>query len=418
MSQRPLARGNPSAFGALLLLGATSVVSSCSPAPKHREPEPVASAGSSGQAPSGGEGAEGGGSGVPTPPLKTSLVRRSGRGAGCSVKNDCAAGLSCIRGVCEPTSFGLSPSAKECVQIDCTANADCCGKLPAEIPSKCHGRAALCLAKLPGCLTESCSRSRDCAGGGVCTGRCAVSSGECSGNVDCLANKCLSGSCSLNFTACGSDADCAANVCTGGSCDCDNPSYEPQNPLCVDPDCDGLCLWACESSRCVIPTDCQDDNDCFGGKPMCVKGTCVECADSADCSFDKACRAGSCETPCQSDANCPLFEACQAGECIHVGCRSDRECTLLPDVNALDLPSGFDPRLLRCHTENGIGRCLIPCQTDAQCAVTETCSGGLCKYIGCETDSECKTIIGLHDQVSSDQQPWIPSVECRADDAK
>ena len=99
-----------------------------------------------------------------------------------------------------------------------------------------------------------------------------------------------------------------------------------------------------------------------------------------------------------------------------MGCRSDRECTLIPDAQALGLAPGFDPRLLRCHTEDGVGRCLIPCQTDAQCPPTEVCTGGLCKYIGCETDSECKTIAGVHNQDRRAGQPWISTVECRQDE--
>jgi len=85
----------------------------------------------------------------------------------------------------------------------------------------------------------------------------------------------------------------------------------------------------------------------------------------------------------------------------------------LRDVEALGLSPGLDRRLLRCDTQDGIGHCLIPCQTDAQCPTSEVCSGGVCEYIGCETSAECKTIAGLHDQVASDDQPWIPSVECR-----
>lgn len=405
MSSTAHARGAWFARGALVLALAISVVPSCTTKSPEPTPAPMPSASAAG---AGGEAGA-----PPVAHVEKPKVRRSERGAGCSVKNDCDAGLSCIRGICEPTSFGLTPTGKECVQIDCTTSDDCCGKLSTEIPDKCQGRAALCLQKLPGCVAEPCSHSRDCAGGAVCSGHCAVTSGECSGNIDCLANKCLAGKCSLDFTACASDAECAANVCVGGTCACNNPSYEANNPICDDPDCDGLCLWACEDSRCVIPTTCESNSDCLGAKPLCVEGECVECADSVDCSIGKTCRKGSCETPCENDANCPLFEACQAGECIHVGCRSDRECTLLPDVNALDLPAGFDPRLLRCHTEKGVGRCLIPCQTDAQCAPTETCSGGLCEYIGCDDSAECRSIIGLHDQVASDTQPWIPTVECR-----
>ncbi|HET7542023.1 MAG TPA: hypothetical protein VFK05_19255, partial [Polyangiaceae bacterium] len=220
-----------------------------------------------------------------------------------------------------------------------------------------------------------------------------------------------------NFTVCSTDADCAANTCSGGNCNCANPNYTPTLPVCTDPACDGLCLWACEDSRCVIPSVCTSDDDCFGSRPRCVQGECVECTDSSDCSFDRICRGGSCETRCQNDANCALFEACQAGECIYVGCRSDRECTLIPDVNALELPTGLDPRSLRCHTENRVGKCVIPCESDSQCAATETCEGGLCKYIGCENDSECKAIVGGRDTTTSAAQPWIPSYDCRAPDS-
>jgi hypothetical protein len=340
-------------------------------------------------------------------------VLRGRRGIGCTVKNDCAAGLSCIQGVCQPSSFGLTPTGKECVQIDCSATADCCGSLPAEIPPKCKARAATCSQLLPGCVQRACARASDCTGGGACTGKCAVTRGECRGNVDCLANKCLDGRCSLNFTACASDAECAANTCSGGTCACDNPNYSPLSPVCTDHDCDGLCLWACEKSRCVIPTTCGVDAECFGARPLCVAGQCVECTVGTDCSFDKICVDGTCQTPCASDAQCGLFEACQAGECVYVGCRSQRDCTLVPDVRSIGLLPGVDPRLLRCHTENGVGRCLIPCQTDSQCGPTEVCSGGLCKYIGCDSSEECATILGIHQQVSQTAQPWVSEVECR-----
>ncbi len=349
-------------------------------------------------------------------PQSTRMVygpKKSGLGDGCAVKNDCAGEFSCIRGKCQPVSFDFLATGKECVQIDCADAADCCGKLPAEVPDKCRSRAAKCSATLPGCAPGECNRSSDCGGGGVCTGNCSVSSGECTGNADCLANKCVGGTCTLDFTTCSSDAECGANTCVGGSCACENPSYDPADPVCSDEDCEGLCLWACEASRCVLPTDCQTNADCAGNTPLCDDGTCVECTTSTDCSFDKICLEGRCETPCENDSHCPLFEACQAGECIYVGCRSDRECTLIPGVELLGV-SGVDPRLLRCNTERGVGKCIVPCQTDAQCPPTEVCSGGVCEYIGCETEAECKTIVGLHDQGSSDAAPWVPTVECRS----
>lgn len=376
------------------------------------DPPPTALAGSSGSEAT--PQTQTGGSATRSAPAHH--IRRGRRGTGCSVKNDCAQGLSCIQGVCQPSSFGLEPSGKECVQIDCASSADCCGNLSSEIPAKCRSRGSVCLQQLPGCVVKQCTRSGECGGGGVCVGKCVVTSGECRGNVDCLANKCLEGKCSLDFGACASDADCAPNNCAGGSCSCLNPGYTPADPVCSDEDCDGLCLWACEESRCVLPSTCETNSDCVGARPLCVDGSCVECSASTDCSFDKICLDGSCETRCQNDSQCALFEACQAGECLYVGCRSDRECTLIPDPRTLGFSAGIDTRLLRCNTEKGVGRCVVPCQTDSQCKPTEVCSGGLCQYIGCETSQECATILGVHGQVTSDAQPWVPSVECRADE--
>jgi hypothetical protein len=393
-----------------------SAVASCSPAPS---PPPENSPDASSDAGSDAEGEAGlGDASTPddsgTEAGHPSSTDRSRRGTACSVKNDCESGFSCIRGLCQPLSFELTPTGKECFQIDCVDRDDCCGNLETEVPEKCKSRAAKCLPKLPGCVVKECTRSSDCGGGGVCNGQCVVSAGQCTSTVDCLTNRCVEGNCTLDFVACDSDAECVANTCTGGSCDCSNPSYDLADPVCTDTDCDGLCLWTCENSRCVFPTDCEADSDCFGSTPLCVDGACSECGADVDCSFDKRCHAGRCETPCTNDLHCPLFEACQAGECIYVGCRSDRECSLIPDLESLGFSPGLDRRLLRCNTdEEGVGECLIPCQTDAQCPSTEVCSGGRCQYIGCETASECKTIIGVHDQVASDDQPWVPSVECR-----
>lgn len=344
----------------------------------------------------------------------TRANNRSLRGTACEVKNDCGPGFSCVRGLCQPLSFDIAPTGKECFQIDCTKTQDCCGKLESQVPAKCRSRAAKCLSVLPGCSTKACTRSSDCGGGGVCNGTCSVSGGRCTSNVDCLTNRCIDGNCSLNFTTCTSDAECAINSCIGGTCDCSNPTFDRADPVCSDPDCEDLCLWVCEDSRCVLPTSCRSNDDCFGATPLCVDGTCAECADALDCSFDKVCREGRCETPCQSDFHCGLFEACHAGECLYVGCRSDRECSLIPSLESIGFSPGIDRRLLRCNTnEEGIGECLIPCQTDAQCPPTEVCSGGRCQYIGCESDAECKTILKVHNQFASSERPWVSRVECR-----
>ena len=77
-----------------------------------------------------------------------------------------------------------------------------------------------------------------------------------------------------------------------------------------------------------------------------------------------------------------------------------------------------DARLAKCNIENAIGTCVFPCEIDAQCAPTEVCLEGVCEYIGCETDGECKSIAGLHNQpVPTDEKPWVTTAQCRAETA-
>jgi hypothetical protein len=388
-----------------LLTGLFGIAQACDPA--EGVPTPTGSGGTGAEVAAGG-GAVGGKTSVPA----VQPSRASERGSACSVRNDCGEHDSCVRGLCQPTEFGIRATGKECYQIDCSKPEDCCGNLSQVVPDKCRNHAVFCSAALPGCTQSSCTRSSDCVGGGVCAGHCSVTAGECAGAADCLDNECVGGRCALDFAPCGSGVECAANVCRGGECQCENSAFDPADPVCDDPDCDDLCLWTCEDSRCVLPSDCEASADCFGATPICESGKCVECARAADCSFGRICLEGRCETACRSDLQCGLFEACQAGECIYVGCRADRECTLLSDRGALGL-NGVDPRLLRCATVDGVGHCIVPCQTDAQCATNEVCEGGICEYIGCETNAECKTILGVYNVEANRETPWISHLECR-----
>jgi hypothetical protein len=71
--------------------------------------------------------------------------------------------------------------------------------------------------------------------------------------------------------------------------------------------------------------------------------------------------------------------------------------------------------LAKCHIEDGRGTCVFPCELDAQCAPTEVCLEGVCEYLGCETDGECKTIAGLHNvPAPTPERPWTTTVACRA----
>src|SRR5690606_20792808 len=149
-----------------------------------------------------------------------------------------------------------------------------------------------------------------------------------------------------------------------------------------------------------------------GATPLCGDdGTCVECLADEDCE-DEDCIDGRCGPECKVDTQCGLFESCTNDKCVYVGCETDRECVLSGHADGCDR----EPRVAVCHAEGGIGTCVIPCDIDAQCAATEVCLDGVCEYIGCETNAECKAIAGLRNRPRpTDEQPWTTTAECRAE---
>jgi hypothetical protein len=243
-------------------------------------------------------------------------------------------------------------------------------------------------------------------------GACYLDAEPCMLAADCAANTCDTvpdvDTCTVSGSDCTSLA-CTTNTCSSPICRCANPDYDPVDPICSDPDCEGICGFTCEDERCVVDLGCELDTECPVTTPFCDAGQCVECLTSDDCE-DEECQAGRCGPECEVDTECSLFEVCQANACVYVGCQSDRECVLSAES---DDPTQ-DPRLAKCNVESGVGTCVFPCEIDAQCAPTEVCLAGLCEYIGCETNSECKTILGLYDQpVATPDRPWSTTAECR-----
>lgn len=339
-------------------------------------------------------------------------------GLTCIVTNACPAGVACANKTCQPSNFDLTGTGKRCHISECTAKKDCCGDKPLQAPAKCANRENICSKPtLPGCTTGlTCVQGSTTCGEGTCTGKCTYDAKACTVAADCPANTCdpVTQLCALT------QVDCSATACTTYSnvcqstCVCTNPDYNPSASICTDPDCEDICGFTCRDDRCVVDDSCLSDTECAATTPFCVSGACVECKKDADCD-DEKCVNGHCGPRCKADTQCGLFEACQGGECVHVGCRTDRECVL--QARAQNAASAQDPRLAKCEVENGVGKCVMPCDIDAQCEPTEVCLEGTCKYIGCETDAECKTIAGLHDlPVSTPERPWVTTAVCKAED--
>jgi len=363
-------------------------------------------------------------------------VRKGQRGSSCNSTNDCEDGLSCMvtgpcpTGVacanksCQPSNFDdLMGTGKSCHVKDCTTKADCCGDKPLVAPDKCKNRESICSRPtLTGCTVTTCATSATC-GMGKCEGYCSYNTAtKCTTATDCQANTCVTTGtgttathiCSLSGADC-TTTSCTVNSCLSPRCNCTNPEYLPSSPICTDPDCDGICTFTCTDERCVTDVSCNSDIQCTATTPYCANGKCNQCRTDDDCEGDK-CIAGHCGPKCKSDTQCALFETCQSGDCVYVGCRSDRECVL--QARSATATPAQDPRLAKCNIEKNIGTCVFPCDIDAQCASTEVCLNGVCKYIGCATDSECTTIAGLHNlPAPTPDRPWTTTAVCEAEDA-
>lgn len=356
------------------------------------------------------------------------------RGASCQAKNDCGSNLSCIGGSCQPQNFSVEATGKECFIHECDTIADCCGDKPVDAPTKCRRRDSVCNSTVTGCpLGDYCESSDEC-GGGTCSGLyCENTFYSCATTASCEQDECEitniglggapTGFCTLSSVSCTDNADCTmTNECVGtGSCNCNNPNWDPNDPICTDPDCDDVCIYTCEEDRCVEDNSCEDDLDCPTiDAPLCGdSGDCVECLSDSDCDStldetddEDVCRPeGFCETPCKAATECGAQQDCVEGDCVFVGCKTDRECIL----GSSFVVDGFgDRRLAVCDVgDDGIGQCKISCEIDNHCPVTQICQGGVCEHIGCDSDGECKALENLDNLVPTPDQPWNVTGVCQ-----
>ncbi len=347
------------------------------------------------------------------------------RGESCLARNDCAPGLACLNNICSKNNFEIERTTKECVQVDCEETADCCAGKPSEAPAKCADRVNICeTPSLADCtLNASCVDDGDCGSGTCASLTCSNTGLTCTDDTDCT-DTCdvATGICSITGNVgCTVDADClaTAGTCTG-LCNCQNPDFDLDNPICTDEDCTEVCTLRCENERCVTDTSCENDDDCEGSPfgPLCDDGDCVECTSDDDCDedADEQCLSGRCDTPCKVNEECPLNNTCEDGECIFTGCTSDRDCILGQQSRLLPgearllkcLPSDLNPDIKECKTE---------CQNDGECTELEVCEDGFCRFVGCETDEECRSYLGIQPNPDNPDPDFVPKAVCREPDA-
>jgi hypothetical protein len=164
------------------------------------------------------------------------------------------------------------------------------------------------------------------------------------------------------------------------------------------------------------------------GLQICDGGRCVECVKSTDCDQDndETCEKGVCHKPCKQNEECPLFYECSKGDCVYHGCNDDRECILAAARNVQTVPgegqaaasnSADDPRLYKClpnDADPDHKTCKIPCENDGSCGQFQVCDKGYCKFVGCDSDEQCRNYLGISNQMTSDSKPFISTAKCES----
>lgn len=370
-------------------------------------------------------------SGCSSSPQQIQPASRGQRGETCQARNECASGLACISGVCAKNEFNIAPQAKMCAEIDCTTTKDCCGTLPTTLPTACKNFQSVCrVPTIPNCTSAlACTTSADC-GGGSCNGTCTNYSKTCAADADCIEH-CVAGSCSFTSLSCTVDTDCTYNTTFPGTCsttrycNCTNPAYNPSDPLCLNTDCENVCNLVCnKDQQCVTNNTCASDADCISDatRPICSQGSCVQCVAKSDCADQtQDCLDNVCKKPCTVNEECPIFSKCDttSGKCVEQGCTSDTECILYfsGQCSGASCQSAVDARLWKClpsDTDPTMKTCKVPCENDAGCQQFESCVAGYCKFIGCQTDEECRAYFNAQSETTTPTHPYVTKAVCRA----
>lgn len=258
---------------------------------------------------------------------------------------------------------------------------------------------------------SQCLSDKDCQAKQHCVGATAPRTGVCIPNEDCELNSDCPDPlvCARNFLCnaqCRGDNDCLkAQYCDRGSCvdrEAVPPDSGPQTPgkigqsCLLNSDCEvGLaCL-----SNLTCGKQCNETRDCLAGQ-VCVSGLCAlpgtttpdagggdaalpptygdPCTYSSDCAFPLICRTGGrCGWECNGNADCKITEVCSGGHLCIVP---------PPDAGSdapIDTSDGATGKMCTSSSD---------CDDGVFCNGYERCIGGRCApplESPCDSHSSC-----------------------------
>jgi hypothetical protein len=218
---------------------------------------------------------------------------------------------------------------------------------------------------------ESCTSSKDCGSGLACIGSvCSIRTFEVTARTQ---YQCV-------LIECRRVDDCLPSYCASLQAQCNAGNQTACAQVSTDCRAD---LHDCRNDACVLT--CNTESDCLYG--TCVNGECTDCATDTDCYITgQVCVDNQCTAGCSEKADCPVFHDCVNRRCVNVGCSSDRECV-----------AATGSTRATCASKE----CVVPCETDIQCDSDPlnsfdftACIQGRCTPLGCQTDAECRIILG------------------------
>jgi hypothetical protein len=74
-----------------------------------------------------------------------------------------------------------------------------------------------------------------------------------------------------------------------------------------------------------------------------------------------------------------------------------------------------DPRLYKCLANDADPdhkTCKIPCENDGSCGQFQVCDAGYCKFVGCDSDEQCRNYLGIANQMTSESKPYVAKAKC------
>lgn len=322
-------------------------------------------------------------------------------GQQCTVgTNECGTGLTCVPssalggllgGVCDKSSFGVTPTGMSC-SGECKTAADCC-ELPYDFTSyygsiygisdagtavyvrTCDdllhvaigGDATVCATAVVGTiLSEACNLFQN-----FCNG-CTTNTWQCTSSSQCVyTGPCTVGRSSYYAGGCPyltRSGRTTGYTCTGG-----------------DAGTTGTCGGT--SSGCTAAADCV-------GKTTVDVSTSYPCTGASDCT----CYQGGCYFKCSSNLDCSAGYACDttSGVCKVTGCTPGTSGDTL-------CRAAYGKETYKCSAnEAGVGSCVLGCTSDHDCSpysgaipgtgtFTSVCYQGLCTSASgsCSTDADC-----------------------------